>query len=162
MHIVTDHSPRLSQEAPPQAPQKPPCARKTSPVRLVRRFISCLCAGGVLGAALALCPAASAQSQVAYQGSPQTTPSASPTGSQMDSNADTAFRKMTEKMARQRNTDRQKKIMADTAKLLAMAQKLNDEVSHSSKNELSIDVVEQAGQIEKLAKSIKDKMRDGY
>lgn len=69
---------------------------------------------------------------------------------------------MTEHMAKQRNTERQKKIVDDTAKLLAMAQKLNDEVSHSSKNELSVAVVQQAAEIEKLAKSIKDKMRDGY
>ncbi|MFZ0661522.1 MAG: hypothetical protein WAM66_02420 [Acidobacteriaceae bacterium] len=69
---------------------------------------------------------------------------------------------MTERMAIERNANRQKKIVADTARLLAMAKKLNAEVSRTDKNQLSITVVQQAAEIEKLAKSIKERMRDGY
>ncbi|MGC2160790.1 MAG: hypothetical protein WA634_02670 [Silvibacterium sp.] len=66
-----------------------------------------------------------------------------------------------DEMARRRNVDRQKLIVADTAHLLVLAQKLNADVSKSSKDTLSISVVEEANEIEKLAKSIKEKMRDG-
>ncbi|MGH9588353.1 MAG: hypothetical protein ACRD3F_15490 [Acidobacteriaceae bacterium] len=160
MHLVTPNSLRLSTEISPQVPQKAPCGRKTARVNLLPRIVSHLCAGLVLGAVLALCPAG-VSAQAADQDSQQTSPHAAtetgPWGS-----PDTALRKMTERMAKDRNTERQKKIVSDTAKLLAMAKKLNDEVSQSSKNELSIDVVKQAAQIEKLAKSIKEKMRNGY
>lgn len=155
MHLIANHFSRLSKEAPPQVSQNALRGRKTAPVKLIRRFVSCLCAVGVLGSVLVVYPAVTSA-----QAAPQYIPP--PLGSQPGRNNDTAFRKMTERMAKQRNTERQKKIEADTAKLLAMAQKLNEEVSHSNKNELSIDVVKQAGEIEKLAKSIKDKMRDGY
>lgn len=117
-----------------------------------RRLVYCLCA------VMALCPV-SAAAQVDQQVPPPLSPSPR-TNNTPD--RDTTTRKIIERMARQRNTERQKKIVADTAKLLAMAQKLNDEVSHSSKNQLSIAVVQQAAEIEKLAKSIKEKMRDGY
>lgn len=71
------------------------------------------------------------------------------------------MRHMTEQMAMRRNTQRQQQIVSDTAHLLDLAQKLNDEVSKSTKDELSVSVVKEADEIEKLAKSIKGKMRDG-
>ncbi|HET8635437.1 MAG TPA: hypothetical protein VFL96_01155, partial [Acidobacteriaceae bacterium] len=61
----------------------------------------------------------------------------------------------------ERNSDRQKKIEADTAHLLDLAKELHAAVVKSNKNTLSIDVVKDADEIEKLAKSIKEKMRDG-
>ena len=162
MHFDTEQFPRIAESTPPQVFEETNRERHCGRKRRARRFVSCLCAGGVLGGVLALCPAGGlAQSEATYQGSPQTPPSLAP-GTKPWGRRDTALRKMTERMAKQRNTDRQKKIVADTAKLLAMAQKLNDEVSHSSKNELSISVVEQATEIEKLAKSIKEKMKNGY
>lgn len=83
-------------------------------------------------------------------------------GSAPDTSRDSGVRQMTERMAIERNANRQKKIVADTARLLAMAKKLNAEVSRTDKNQLSITVVQQAAEIEKLAKSIKERMRDGY
>ena len=74
---------------------------------------------------------------------------------------DAATRRMTEQMAIKRNSQRQQQIVADTAHLLDLAQKLNTEVSKSDKNTLSISVVKEAEEIEKLAKSIKERMRDG-
>ena len=74
---------------------------------------------------------------------------------------DPSMRRMTAQMAFRRNAERQKQIVAQTAHLLELAQKLNDEVSKSNKDELSVSVVKEAEEIEKLAKSIKDKMRDG-
>lgn len=69
---------------------------------------------------------------------------------------------MAERMARERNVDRQKAIVADTAQLLKLAQQLNIDVSKSNKDQLSLTVVKEAGEIEKLAKTIKDKMKEGY
>jgi hypothetical protein len=65
------------------------------------------------------------------------------------------------KMARERNVDRQKEIVADTEKLLALAKQLKEEVAKSNKDQLSISVVDTANQIEKLAKTVKERMRDG-
>lgn len=74
---------------------------------------------------------------------------------------DPGLRRMTGEMALKRNTQRQQQIVSDTAHLLQLAQKLNDEVSKSNKDELSVSVVKQAEEIEKLAKTIKERMRDG-
>jgi hypothetical protein len=65
------------------------------------------------------------------------------------------------KMAQERNVDRQKQIIADTDKLLALAKKLKEEVNKSNKDQLSLNVVDTASQIEKLAKAVKERMRDG-
>ncbi len=62
-------------------------------------------------------------------------------------------------MAERRNTDRQRMLVADTDKLLMLAQQLKADVDKSNKDELSIDVVKRAEQIEKLARSVKEKMR---
>ena len=64
-----------------------------------------------------------------------------------------------EHMAERRNTDRQRMLVADTDKLLMLAQQLKADVDKSNKDELSIDVVKRAEQIEKLARSVKEKMR---
>ena len=55
--------------------------------------------------------------------------------------------------------NRQKKMLADADQLLAMAQQLKLAVDQARKDELSIQVIKQADQIEKLAKSVKDRMR---
>jgi len=61
--------------------------------------------------------------------------------------------------AKLRNADRQKQLEADTQKLLALANELKAEVEKSNKDTLSLDVVRKADEIEKLAKSVRDKMR---
>ncbi|MGA9720705.1 MAG: hypothetical protein WBQ79_20660 [Acidobacteriaceae bacterium] len=64
-----------------------------------------------------------------------------------------------EKMEKARNADRQKQLQRDTDKLLSLAKELKDEVDKSNKDTLSVDVVKKAAEIEKLAKSVKDRMR---
>ncbi len=66
-----------------------------------------------------------------------------------------------ERMAVRRNNDRQKQLTADTDKLLLLAQELRDFVAKSNKDELSIPVMKKSEEIEKLAKSVKERMR-GY
>jgi len=64
-----------------------------------------------------------------------------------------------EEMERARNSDRQKKLIEDTERLLALANELKVDVDKSTKDMLSLDVVRKADEIEKLAHSVKEKMK---
>lgn len=68
-------------------------------------------------------------------------------------------RQRLEKMEKARNADRQKQLQRDTDKLLSLAKELKEDVDKSNKDMLSVDVVKKAAEIEKLAKSVKDRMR---
>jgi nitric oxide reductase activation protein len=58
-----------------------------------------------------------------------------------------------------RNSDRQKRLVADTEKLLALATDLKAQVDKSTKDTLSVDVIKKADEIEKLAHSVKERMK---
>ncbi len=64
-----------------------------------------------------------------------------------------------EKQERARNEDRQKRLKADTEKLLTLATQLHDDVAKTDKNVLSLDVIRRSEEIEKLARGIKERMR---
>jgi hypothetical protein len=64
-----------------------------------------------------------------------------------------------EQQAQLRNTDRQKRLVADTDKLLALATDLKTQVDKSTKDTLSVDVIKKADEIEKLAHSVKERMK---
>ncbi len=66
---------------------------------------------------------------------------------------------MEDAQAKSRNIDRQKKLEADTEKLLSLATELKEQVDKTDKNILSVDVIKKADEIEKLAKSVKDRMK---
>ena len=66
---------------------------------------------------------------------------------------------MVQEQAKMRNTDRQKQLVLDTQKLLALANELKSEVDKSNKDTLSLDVIRKADEIEKLARSVKEKMK---
>ncbi len=57
------------------------------------------------------------------------------------------------------NLQRQQEIRKDADKILELATALKQSVDKSNENTLSLDVIKQADQIEKLAKSVKDKMK---
>ncbi len=57
------------------------------------------------------------------------------------------------------NQNRQVSLKQDTDKLLALATELKQNVDRTNPNILSMDVVKKAQEIEKLAKSVKDKMK---
>ncbi len=57
------------------------------------------------------------------------------------------------------NLQRQQEIRKDTEKLLELATELKQAVDKSNKDTLSLDVVKKAEEIEKLAKSVKNKMK---
>jgi len=69
--------------------------------------------------------------------------------------------RMMKEMTRDRNALRQKEIVEDTNHLMDLIKQLKDDVDKSSKDQLSLSVVNTATEIEKLAKSVKEKMRDG-
>lgn len=58
--------------------------------------------------------------------------------------------------------ERQLALRRDTEKLLSLAAELKQNVDRTSPNILSMDVIKKAQEIEKLAKSVKDKMREAY
>ena len=57
------------------------------------------------------------------------------------------------------NKDRHDALRRDTDKLLALATELKDHVDHSNENTLSLQVIRKAEEIEKLARSVKNKMK---
>ncbi len=64
-----------------------------------------------------------------------------------------------EKVARAQNEERQKRLEADTDKLLQLATQLHTDVAKTDKNILSVDVIKRAEEIEKLAHAVKERMR---
>ena len=64
-----------------------------------------------------------------------------------------------EQQAIARNSERQKKLAEDTTKLLTLATELKEQVDKTNKDILSVDVIKKADEIEKLAKSVKDRMK---
>ena len=69
-------------------------------------------------------------------------------------------RQMADQQAKRRNNLRQKQIVDDTAKLLQLAQQLKDEVNNG-KAAGDASFTKKAEEIERLAKSVKDRMREG-
>ena len=72
---------------------------------------------------------------------------------------DPTIKSIEQRQARARNDDRQKRLVSDTDKLLALATQLHEDVGKTDKNILSLDVVKRAEEIEKLARSVKERMR---
>jgi hypothetical protein len=64
-----------------------------------------------------------------------------------------------EQQEKLRNSDRQKRLVADTDKLLVLATDLKAQVDKSTKDTLSVDVIKKADEIEKLAHSVKERMK---
>ena len=134
-------------------------------IRTIRH--ACI-SGGLRALALALglmaiLPLASAQTP--QDSNPQNTP---PPADSKSADAKAPDAKKTESPtppakpkdeAAQREDERQAKIVADTERLYAMIQDLKAEVAKSSKDTLSVSVVKKASEIEKLARSLKERMR---
>jgi hypothetical protein len=61
--------------------------------------------------------------------------------------------------ARSMANERQKKIIDDTAKLLQLATELKTDVDKTTKEEMSLDVIRKADEIERLAHDVKQRMK---
>jgi len=72
---------------------------------------------------------------------------------------DSPFGNGAEKQAIMRNDERQKRLVTDSDKLLQLATELHQEVAKTDQHILSVDVVKRAEEIEKLARSVKERMK---
>ena len=64
------------------------------------------------------------------------------------------------KLEHMREEERRKRLLSDTAKLVELSNELHTEVEKTPKDELSVDVVRKAAELERLAKDVKDRMRN--
>ena len=67
--------------------------------------------------------------------------------------------KMERDMAKKANRERQVQLQRDTDHLLKLATELKQYVDKTNEHTLSLDVVKKAEEIEKLARSVKEKMK---
>ena len=64
------------------------------------------------------------------------------------------------KMTHLREDERRKRLIADTAKLVALTSELKAEVDNTTRDELSLDVIRKATEIEKLARDVRERMKN--
>jgi hypothetical protein len=67
--------------------------------------------------------------------------------------------RMEEQQARSRNSERQKRLVADTDRLLALVADLKHQIEQADKDGQPVDVTKKAEEIERLAKSVKERMK---
>jgi IMP dehydrogenase/GMP reductase len=94
-------------------------------------------------------------SGTAFMASPA--PAAAP---QVETRQDPAQKEMQDRMVREANKKRQQDIRDDTDKLFQLATELKAAVDKTNENLLSLDVIHKAEEVEKLAKKVKEKMKD--
>ena len=58
--------------------------------------------------------------------------------------------------------ERQQQLRRDTEKLVALTAELKEHVAKAGPDILSMDVIKKAAEIQKLAKSVQDKMKNAY
>lgn len=88
-------------------------------------------------------------------------PTAAPASApQYETRQDPTQKEMQDRMMREANKKRQQDIRDDTDKLFLLATELKAAVDKTNENLLSIDVVRKADEVEKLAKKVKEKMKD--
>ena len=108
-----------------------------------------------LGIVLMLC---AVSSSVSAQNS-RMPPSQLPENPSQQQPEDDARSKMERDMAKKANQERQVALKKDTDKLLKLATELKEYVDKTNENMLSMDVIKKAEEIEKLAHSVRDKMK---
>jgi hypothetical protein len=76
---------------------------------------------------------------------------------------DVTVERMQKDLAKKRNEERQAQLKKDTDQLLQLSTELKKQVDRSNEYVLSLDVIKTAEKIEKLAKSVREKMKaDAY
>lgn len=66
---------------------------------------------------------------------------------------------MEREQAKQLNQERHEALRRDTDKLVKLSNELKQYVDKSNENVMSLDVIKKAAEIEKLAHSVKEKMK---
>jgi hypothetical protein len=76
---------------------------------------------------------------------------------------DPTLQKMQKAADKQRNEQRQSELKRDTDQLYKLASELKKSVDSTNEHVLSLEVIRKTEEIEKLAKSVRDKMKaEGY
>ena len=76
-----------------------------------------------------------------------------------DATEDEQRAKLEKDIAKKANRERQAQLQRDTDNLVKLANELKQPVDKSNENTLSLEVVKKAEEIEKLAHSVKEKMK---
>lgn len=133
------------------------------PMRCLQRKLFSWCVGGLL---VLGCAAETSSGQLQSQAPPTTQPPAAPgqgrvsVGGEEDNETSPMMRRAAVKAEKQRNEQRQKQIVYDTDKMLQLAHQLKDDMGkNDDKKTLSASAAKKAEEIEKLARSVKDKMK---
>jgi hypothetical protein len=79
---------------------------------------------------------------------------------QLEARQDPAQKELQDRMLREANKKRQQDIRESTEKLFQLATDLKAAVDKTNENMLSLDVVRKAEEVEKLAKKVKEKMKE--
>jgi hypothetical protein len=80
-------------------------------------------------------------------------------GTAAPADGDEARTQIARDMAKKANEERQAALKSDTDKLVKLAGELKSYVDKTNENVLSLEVLKKAEEIEKLAHSVKDKMK---
>jgi hypothetical protein len=96
---------------------------------------------------------------VAQTATQHTTPSARQDGNPPMLDEDDARDRLSRDMEKKAAKERVAALKSDTDKLLKLSVELKSYVDKSDENVLSLDVIKKAEEIEKLARSVKDKMK---
>jgi len=99
-----------------------------------------------------------AQSTVRTQTAP-VPPSHTTDSAPADQQGDDERARLAAEMAKRAAKERVAALKHDTDKLLQLSEELKQSVDKSGENVLSLDVIKKAEEIEKLARSVKDKMK---
>ena len=128
------------------------------------------CAGAIvvlmLGAGLRTAPVAAQQQQPGQQpgqlppisqpASASRVPGMGPTA---DSAPDPLRESSHEQMIREANTQRHKRMLDDANKMVQLSNELKADVEKTQKDELSLDVMKKAAEVEKLAHDVQQRMK---
>ena len=110
-----------------------------------------------------LCPARPAgwgQIQTGLDNSPTLGTGTSRAGRNPLDNDIDPHRNLPESYARMQNTERQKRLVSDTDRLLSLTSQLKASIASSGSETLTPEMLRQMDEIEKLARSVKNKMRN--
>jgi hypothetical protein len=108
-------------------------------------------------------PSGSGVVQAQKTGQQKTTPYSQPSASGLDQPAtasDPMHERMDEERMKSANDDRHKRLAADVDRLVSLTGELKSDVDKTTKDELSLEVIKKAQEIEKLAHDVQSRMKN--
>lgn len=113
----------------------------------------------ILPLVLTLSFASPLRAQSPRPAAPQPLGHLSQTATPQENSEDETRRKFERDHEKKANEERFQKLKDDTEKLVKLSNELKEYVSKANEHTLSLDVIKKAEEIEKLAKSVKDRMK---